>query len=312
MNIKRVLSTLIVVLALSRGFGQDLTSKNGEIILPQAKDWSIGLDATKFIKNANFDFISSAQAITGKYFIDAKTAHRFGVRIGFNNYTSKAFTLDRAASTSSVIAYPAAVATVENKWIKSSTSFGLSYGIEKRRGSTRLQGIYGVEGGLYISSSRDKFTYGNKLNPTSTNSPVTVDPKGDAMSSPVFGRAGNIDSTASSNIQGVIGSNARATDRKNGVSVSVGARAFIGAEFFVLPKLSIGGEFGWGISFSMAGRSTTTWESVGQPKNTGVTTTELVKTTTIDGPQSSTFRIDTDNSNILGGTSASLRINLYF
>jgi hypothetical protein len=298
---------IISCLAISHGRSQDLTSKDGEPILPQAKDWSIGLDATRLIKNASFDFLSSSSAITGKYFKDAKTAYRIGVRIGVNNWTTKARVVDRVAATSSVTAYPAAVVLKENVWRRNATSIGLSFGLEKRRGSSRLQGIYGIEGALYLSTIVDKFTYGNALNATSSPQ-LIVDTKNDAMTSPYFGNANNIDTLPQ--IQGVQGA-ARITERKNGLAISIGARAFIGAEYFVLPKLSVGGEFGWGLGFSTTGRSETKLESIGQsniPGSTGVS----VKTTTIDGGTSTRFGLDTDNSNILGGLSASLRLNLYF
>ncbi len=291
-------------------FSQDLTTAKGELILPQAKDWGLSIDATKLIKSPGFDYLTSVQSISAKYFKDAQTAYRFGFRVGLNNWTSKAYVTDRAAVTSSVIAYPAIVAVKENKWSRNSMALGLSYGIEKRRGSTRLQGIYGAEVGFYVSRARDRFTYGNKLDPLSTTAPVTVDTLGDAMSSSVFGRAGNVDPSPS--IQGVQGA-ARALDRKNGLTFSLGARAFVGGEFFPLPRLSIGGEFGWGLGFSMSGRSETIWESAGEAKIPGGQSTPTsVKKTTVDGPQSFKLGLDNDNGSIFGGTSASLRVNIYF
>ncbi|MCC6371813.1 MAG: hypothetical protein IT236_12460 [Bacteroidia bacterium] len=309
MKIKKIVAFVAVGLTLNTALAQDLTSKNGELILPQAKNWSIGLDATKFIKNVNFDFTGNAQAITGKYFKDANTAHRFGLRIGINSWNTKSFVDDRAAVQSSVVAYPQALQSTENKWQRSATSIGLSYGMEKRRGTGRLQGIYGAEAGIYISSYSDKFTYGNKLNPLSTSAKVVVDSIGDAMSSPVFGKANNVD--VNPKIQGVDGF-ARMTVRKSGVALSIGTRAFIGAEYFVLPKLSVGGEFGWTLMFSSTGRSETTWESAGKSQNTGTTSSTTVKTTIVDGGQTNSFKLDTDNASVLGGASASLRINLYF
>jgi len=288
-------------------FCQDLTSKNGEPILPQAKDWSIGLDATRLIKNASFDFLSTSQAVTAKYFKDAKTAYRIGLRIGLNSWTTKAMVPDRVAGTSSVIAYPAATELTENTWKRSSSAVGLTFGIEKRRGVTRLQGIYGIEGGLYISGTKDKFSYGNKLNATSSPQMV-VDPVNDAMSSPYFGNANNIDTVPM--VQGVQGP-ARITQRKNGTTFSLGARVFMGAEFFVLPKMSLGGEFGWGFGFSTTGRSETKLESIGQSNVQGQTGAS-VKSTTIDGGVSNHIGLDTDNANLIGGLSASLRLNLYF
>ena len=301
---------LLIVLSVwmtADGFAQDLTSKEGVPILPQAKDWSIGLDATRLIKNASFDFVSTSQAITVKYFKDAQTAYRIGARVGINSWTTKDMIPDRVAGTSSVIAYPAATVMKENRWRRSSTAIGLTFGIEKRRGVSRLQGIYGAEAGLYISTTKDKFTYGNKLDAASSPQ-LVVDAANDAMSSPYFGNANNIDTLPQ--IQGVQGP-ARITERKNGISFSIGARIFMGAEYFVLPKMSIGGEFGWGLGFSTTGRSETKLESIGQSNIQG-STGASVKSTTIDGGASNHIGLDTDNTNLLGGLSATLRLNLYF
>ncbi|MBL7934111.1 MAG: hypothetical protein JNL60_19560, partial [Bacteroidia bacterium] len=83
------------------------------------------------------------------------------------------------------------------------------------------------------------------------------------------------------------------------------------AEYFVLPKLSLGGEFGWGLGVSFAGRSETVYESIGQSTVQGATQ-PAVKQTTIDGSTTTHVGLDTDNSNMFGGVSASLRLNLYF
>lgn len=305
---KHTLFLLLSIFCIGLIQAQDLTSKDGEMILPQAKNWSIGLDATKLIKNANADFISSSQAITGKYFKDAKTAYRFGVRIGLNNWTNKQMVIDRAAATNSVIAYPAAKAMKENEWKRFATAVGLSAGIEKRRGSGRLQGLYGVEFAFYLSSSTDKFSYGNALNASSL-SPINVDESADAMSSTALGNANNIDTLPA--IQNAISNSARVLERKNGLSFSIGARTFVGAEYFVLPKMSVGCEFGWGLGYTKTGRSETILESIGSG-NTSGNALQSVKRTTIDGGSSGHLRLDTDNSSILGGISASLRLNLYF
>ncbi len=305
---KKKLLILLSVLGINGIKAQDLTSKDGELILPQAKNWSIGLDATKLIKNANVDFISSSQAITGKYFKDAKTAYRFGLLIGLNNWTNKQMVIDRVAATNSVIAYPAAKAMKENEWKRFATAVGLSAGFEKRRGTGRLQGLYGVEFAFYLSSSTDKFSYGNALNASSL-SPILVDKTADAMSSAALGRANNIDSVPA--IQNALSNSARVLERKNGMAFSIGARTFIGAEYFVLPKMSVGCEFGWGLGYTRTGRSETTLESIGSG-NTSGNALQSVKRTTIDGGASSNLRLDTDNSSILGGISTSLRLNLYF
>jgi hypothetical protein len=285
---------------------QSLVNKDGDTILPKAKEWSIGLDATKLIKQARFDFVSTTQAITVKYMKDAHTAYRLGARIGVNSYVTKEKEIDRLAQTSTVIAYPAPKALKQNSWQRNASTFGVSFGIEKRRGSTRLQGIYGAEGGIFISTLRDRFSYGNALN-ANPSSPIIVT-SDDAMSSNVFGSANNIDTVP--NIQGVQGS-ARILERKNSAAVSIGARLFIGAEYFFLPKMSIGGEFGWGLSLNYAGRVETKYESIGQSNIQGNTAPSVNRTTIDGGTNNSTF-LDTDNGSLIGGASASLRINLYF
>lgn len=302
-------STLIFLILFAANtpfFSQVLTNKNGIPILPDAKDWSLGIDATRLIEDVEFNFVSTSKALTAKYMVTANTAYRMSLRLGLNNYTTKVMVDDRVAASSSVIAYPSAVEMTENVWKRKATAIGLSFGIEKRRGASRLQGIYGVEGSFYIFSTNDDFTYGNALN-ASTTTPIIVEPE-DAITSPYFGPANNIDSLPK--IQGVTGS-ARIITRKNGFAYSIGARAFVGAEYFFLPKMSIGGEFGYSLSFATSGRSETEMESIGQSNVPGSGGPE-VKRTTIDGGVDNKFGLDSDNANMLGGISASLRINLFF
>jgi hypothetical protein len=287
---------------------QDLTSRLGEPFLPEAKDWSIGFDATRLIKVATFEFLSASQAVTGKYFIDPHTAYRASLRLGLNTWSMRSLVLDRVASSSSIVAYPAAKPMKQNSWNRTSFGTGISAGIEKRRGKTRVQGLYGVEGGFSIGFTRDNFSYGNALN-ASPLSPVDVDDKDDAMSSSSLGNANNIDTVPA--IQNVLSHHARVVERKSGLAFTIGARAFLGAEFFFLPKMSVGGEFGWGLAYTLQARSETTYESVGQSNVPGATV-PVVRRTIVDGAGKESFSMDADNGNLFGGPSASLRINLYF
>lgn len=307
---KKSLTLLALALGLSNSFAQELKSKKEEVILPEAGDWAIGIDATPFLNYAGnmfgktaanvaptWDFHNTQQIITGKYFKDAKTAYRGSVRIGMGSNTSRAMVADRSIAVSTQTVFPNADPMKENTWKASNTNIGLSGGLEMRKGKTRLQGYYGGEVGISFSNSKDKFTYGNALN-TSTVNPVNV------SGADAFAGANNIDAAAP--IQNIVGS-ARVTERKNGSVLSFGVRGFIGAEFFILPKLSLGGEFGWGLGLAMAGKTTTTYESVGSNgtnNNTG--------TTTIEGSKQGGFGLDTDNNNTMWAPSGSLRINLHF
>ena len=53
----------------------------------------------------------------------------------------------------------------------------------------------------------------------------------------------------------------RTVETKNGATFTLGARAFIGAEYFILPKMSLGAEYGWGIGLSTTGSGTQTIET---------------------------------------------------
>lgn len=290
-------------------FAQTLMSKNGERILPEAKDWGISLDATKFIKNANLDFVTNIQTISGKYFKDSVTAFRGGIRTGFGSWLATSWVPDRTKALTTS-AFPATIPLKENKWTRSYTAIGLNFGIEKRRGKTRLQGVYGAEFGVFFLSLTDKFKYANQLNASSGTSGISVDSTFDAMSSPIFGKADNIDKSPA--IQGVTGY-ARVVERNSGLTFSFLARVFIGAEYFVLPKLSLGGEFGWGPNVTIQARSKTIYESIGISTVPGTSSVPSVKQSTFDGSFNRGFFSDNDTGiNFLGGASASVRINLYF
>ena len=278
---KKSIALVALAFGVTNAFAQDLTSKKGEPFLPEAGDYAVSIDATSFLDYAgNFfgkqnknnaptwNFLNGNSTITGKYFKDATTAYRVGVRLGFGSSSEKRNVA--ALPTSTVVAYPTLDATAENVRKTSNTNVGISVGLEKRKGKTRLQGFYGADLGIYFGSTKNKYTYGNALAGNATaGSAVNVTAADD------FG-TGNVTATILST--GQVGS-ARATVTKSGATISVGARAFIGAEYFIAPKVSIGGEFGWGLGLSMTGKSKSTWESVGLANgatNTTVGTTDVV------------------------------------
>lgn len=308
---KKSIALVALAFGVTNAFAQDLTSKKGEPFLPEAGDYAVSIDATPFLnyagnffgKTANnsaptWNFLNGNNTITGKYFKDATTAYRVGIRLGFGSTTDKRNVA--ALPTSTVVAYPTLDATAENVHKQSKTNVGISVGLEKRKGKTRLQGFYGADLGIYFGSTKNKYTYGNALAGNATaGSAVNVTAADD------FG-TGNVTATVLSN--GQQGS-ARATVMKSGATVSVGVRAFVGAEYFIAPKVSIGGEFGWGLGVSMTGKSKSTWESVGLANGATNTT---VGTTDVVGGKSSSFGLDTDGRNGVFGPSASLRLNLHF
>ena len=96
----------------------------------------------------------------------------------------------------------------------SSTSFKLAAGLGKewRRGKTRLQGFYGVDGLVGIHSSNTKVV--NSFDVTKYKHPL---------------------------------------------GFNVSALGFIGAEFFVFPKVSFGAQYQYGVSLAVTAKDKTTY-----------------------------------------------------
>jgi hypothetical protein len=289
---KKSVLALALAFGVTTAFAQDLTSKKGEPILPEAGDWGIGIDADPFFTYAQgifgktgttstpqWNFFNGAvanQAIMGRYFADEKTVYRGAIRLGFGSQTGHNYVTDDL-NTSATPAYK------DDSKKTSYSGIGLSAGIEKRKGKTRLQGYYGGELGIWFGGSKDKYTYGNAL---STQNPS-------ATSTTWSGTTPVGSSSVSS----------RVTDAKAGSTMAIGLRGFIGAEYFILPKMSIGGEFGWGLWFQSTGEGSTTTESFAG----GSVTSNTVKT-----GKSSKFHVDTDGYNSVFGPSGTLRFNMYF
>ncbi len=284
-------STLLVA-ALAFGattaFAQDLTSKKGENYLPEAGDWAIGFDAVPFVGyfgnmfngtsgNSPFtgQWTNSDQMITGKMFASETMAYRGMLRIGFGS-TKMTNPLVDDASTST----PPAMTEDEMKM--SYNNIGIGAGVEMRRGKTRLQGYYGGQFMFMFGGSKSSFSYGNAFSTTNTTPTTTVD---------FFtGTTANVGS--------------RVTESKAGSTMGIGLRGFIGAEYFVLPKISLGVEYGWGFGLMSTGAGSTTTESW---NGTGTTTT------TTDTGKSSSFALDTDNNNFgFIGNSGSVLVHFHF
>ncbi len=299
-------SVLVIALAfgVTGAFAQDLTSKKGEPILPEAEDWAISMDATpifNYIGNAfngstansapGASWLNTDQTIIGKKFIDEKSAYRVLVRIGFTNQTTKAMIGD--ASSTAPLVYPQVPAMVEDKMKVRNTNIAIGLGKEFRRGKTRLQGYYGADAIIWITSAKTLYDYGNSLSTTSG--------------------VGNSTNFGSNITTDTYGNAARITEKKFGTTFGIGVRGFIGAEYFIFPKISIGAEYGWGIGFQTSGTVTTTTESI-----SGAT----VGTQETETGGSSKFGFDTDiNNNTIfnasgsgsGSTgSGSLRVTFHF
>lgn len=294
---------LIAALALgtSMAFAQDLTSKKGENYLPEEGEYAIGIDAVPYINyfgnmmngntsNSpfNWGFTNVNTMITGKMFTSSTSAYRVALRIGFGSGKSTAEIMDATATAPTFPALP----TMKEDVMKSSSRFiGLGGGMEWRRGSTRLQGYWGGMVMFWMSGSKQTYEYGNALTTTTVISSANSTDWG-------TGNLNNSNATWGNN---------RVMTEKQGSTLGFGLRGFAGAEYFVLPKISIGGEFGWGFGFTSTGRGEITYDAVnGAPASVGTGITEET------GAKSSGMGFDTDNNNFGLGASGSLLIHFHF
>ena len=302
---KKSVLALAMAFGVTTAFAQDLTSKKGEPILPEAGDWGIAVDATPFLnyagnmfgKSANntapiFNFLAGNNAILGKYFKDEKTAYRLGINIGYASHSATNL-IDQNNFTGT-----GQTPQVTDKCVVKSTGFGLTGGMEMRKGKTRLQGYYGGELGLYFGSSKQTYTYGNVYG-LSGSAGTSTDPTSTAWS---VGSNGAPVATGTYAAQTAGG---RATLDKTGTNIQFGVRGFVGAEYFILPKMSLGGEFGWGIGIDRTGAGSSTVEAIYTAGSNA--TTQTTKTGT-----KGAFVVGTDNRNSFFGPTGSLRLNMYF
>lgn len=247
------------------------TSKNGIPILPKAGDFAIGINALpvlEFVGNSfngnmfnttSFDFLDGRNYIFGKYFAEDLLAYRFMLRVGLNQHSLSKYVTDDLDTEM--------LDLVLDKHTMNKTNLVLGVGLEKRRGTYRIQGFAGADLMFGYMSGSDKYAYGNEITetnplPTTYNFGTNLHPGG-----------------------------ARTLSESTGMSLNFGARAFVGVEYFVFPKLSLGGEFGWGLNVGFRGDSKINLE-VWNPVELEVEEREW----TID--KASHFVLDTDN---LGG-----------
>lgn len=267
--------------AFAQGSTTSMKNKKGLEYLPQAGDWAIQFDAVPLIDfglNAlklNTNTGATAQhlghvsgfnnVIVGKMFTSSTEAWR--VKVGIN-YTSN--------SAETVLATYGA--NGDENYIQTQkdvvTNVILGFGKEWRRGHNRLQGFYGGEALLVIGSpnTTTSFDYNLDLQQAITE-----------------------------------GVEAGGATRNLGISKSgsfgIGARGFVGVDYFVLPKIAIGAEFGWGIGFSSSNASNSV--ETDNAGTTEETESQVLKTSGLN------IGIDDGASAAFGG-SAAVNVTFHF
>ncbi len=301
---KKNLLLIVLVLASTTVFAQNV-SKNGHQITPEAGDWGIGIDVDPLLNyvgnmfngtqdnsTPSWNYVDNSpipMTITGFMIKDETTAYRGKIRIGTGS-TKSISIIDRDGSTS----FPAA--TIEDERKSSATNILVSLGLQKMRGKHRVKGFYGAE--IVVGSGNGgntTFDYGNPFNTDSTS--LTG-----------YGQTTITDWSVGSGSATVVSS--RTTETKSGSTFYVGLRGFIGAEYFLAPRISIAGEFGWGVGLASTGEGETKTEFFDTGLNP-FAIDDVVRTTTSTTGKTSSFGLDTDNGSLFS-SSGSLRMTFYF
>ncbi|MEO6305515.1 MAG: hypothetical protein ABIP51_20295 [Bacteroidia bacterium] len=295
------------------GDDQVVKNKKGYEILPKAGDIGIGFNTipildmflsainrtTPFTTAGNVtSYVQGANnQIVGKYFLDAKTAIRvrFGVNTlsgSFTNQVQDAEVMYKASLGTADDIAAASLIRVDDKLKFSKNNILLTVGYEKRRGYRRLQGVYGAEIGFGTNGSKQSVEYGNK-----------------------FSDVHNVDFTSNFNFATVStqvptnpGRTVRNLDAKNRGGVRFGVRGFIGIEYFIFSKISIGAEYGWGYSITTRRGTKSTQEVYNNGQKGPEVIIEDVDTDTSEKLRG--FSVDNNNgsifsmNNTLGGNTA--------
>ncbi|MCS7004758.1 MAG: hypothetical protein NZM38_05470 [Cytophagales bacterium] len=279
-------TTAVVAMAVSIAPAQDtsesssetvelMKSKNGYVIPAEEGDWSIGISGTSNVRNffmssntvgsffqapyptpsnANYAPASSGIVVSSKKMLDANTAIR--LRLGADIWRDA----DKATTVASSLNSPKYATFVDDWMIRQNTALYLAGGLEKRRGKGRLFGIYGGELVLGMSSLSIEFQYGNPITNDFKDVSTLSNPLAITNASAFTSDFGLNNVIAPAAHPSVFPHGARMIEQKGGRGLLVGARAFVGVEYFIFPKISLGGEFGYMLNYQTTFITTQTFE----------------------------------------------------
>lgn len=285
MTIKKI-TTLLMLSVLPLGV---LTAQEEKDYLPKAGDWAIGIDMQpvyQYIGNMFNGYGTDGTAntlnqfggedalgiigdvsIMGKYMLDNTTAIRFNVGMEKDNIHNATYQIDDKA----LFLNPLSEAKVTDVEHWNSAYYSLAAGIEFRKGKDRIQGYYGADLVLATGKERYKFDYGNAV--TELNqSPHRTNYNGVGLGVANPGYWSNVFITESFE-----------------KDVIFGIAGKLGVEYFIAPKLSLGGEVSLLISKTISKVEYTKSEGYNPSTAQVETHTELVS------PKDRAFHMGTDN-----------------
>jgi len=170
------------------------------------------------VNTAPFQKITPMMSISGKYFLDDETAIRVNLGLIYQRTFTKSYSLDDAERAVN----PFSQKKVIDTYLSKNTGMSLMAGLEKRVGKARLQGVYGAGLLFALNNQVKEYTYGNAI--TDINQNPSASNGGGVAAKDGFS------------------SNRLLKDYNLGASWHLGIVTFVGVEYFLIPRMSIGGE----------------------------------------------------------------------
>lgn len=293
---RKILYFIVICLLPLSGMNAQEEQKKQKQFLPEEGDWAIGIDVVpvlKYIGNAfngntdnNIEHLGGAPftqndnrfkknlmpdvSIMGKYMLTNKWAIRANIGLMMRSEYERSYSRDDKG----FILDPLNEDKVIDKAHHSRKGMSLAIGAEYRKGSRRVQGVFGAGLLFAFQSDHVSYTWGNGMT--------------------------EINQTPSSSFNAYDGSYRLLKDYKNGADFYTGITGSAGIEWFVCPKISLGAEVNLSVYY-LFGKQTYT-ESEGYNQSTG----RIEQRTDLVTPGNRGFYVGTES---LGG---SLNMTFYF
>ena len=295
------LISIITIICLLPLMGVSAQEKAEKQYLPEEGDWAIGIDVVPLLKYVGNAFNGSQEneieslggapftknnknfrnrmlmpdvSIMGKYMLTDEWALRANVGIMVRSEYDRRYVKDDKAA----LLNPLSNDKVIDKAHHSRNGMSIAVGAEYRKGSKRVQGVFGA--GLLFAIQNDKTTYswGNEMTTINQNPSIAFDRNNETM----------------------LGDNRILKNNGQGSDFYTGITGSAGVEWFIAPKISLGAEVNLSLYYLFGNQ--TYIESEGYN-----TSTQKIETRTdLVSPGNRGFYIGTES---LGG---SLNMTFYF
>ncbi|RGN46076.1 MULTISPECIES: hypothetical protein [unclassified Bacteroides] len=295
------LISIITIICLLPLMGVSAQEKAEKQYLPEEGDWAIGIDVVPLLKYVGNAFNGSQEneieslggapftknnknfrnrmlmpdvSIMGKYMLTDEWALRANVGIMVRSEYDRRYVKDDKAA----LLNPLSNDKVIDKAHHSRNGMSIAVGAEYRKGSKRVQGVFGA--GLLFAFQNDKTTYswGNEMTTINQNPSIAFDRNNETM----------------------LGDNRILKNNGQGSDFYTGITGSAGVEWFIAPKISLGAEVNLSLYYLFGNQ--TYIESEGYN-----TSTQKIETRTdLVSPGNRGFYIGTES---LGG---SLNMTFYF